>query len=163
MLVLSKGECEHCHKSYRFDLLSATFGECSYAYCDSCGMLATLSYHDPRMALLPPTDILHQEIDEAWESWLAPCACGGSFRRGASPRCPNCHLPLSAEIAGEFIETNKALAKGNWRWQRNWSDEYCMAIADPTKFDQLLQIANPFPKNQPQKSKKRFLSFFSKK
>ena len=88
MLVLSKGECEHCHKIYRYDLLSAVFGEFSYAYCDICGMLATLNYHDPRMALLPPTEKLYQEIDERWEPCIKSCPCGGHFTTGSSPCCP---------------------------------------------------------------------------
>jgi hypothetical protein len=161
MQVLHKGECEHCHELYRYSLWNAGLGECSYAYCDSCGKLATISYHDPRMALLPPTDIMKQEIDASWEPYLAPCSCGGSFRRGASPRCPSCNQRLSAELATEHIEMNEAYATRNWRWQQNWSDEYCIAMEDPDDSGELFQVTNPFAKAEQEKPKRSWTSFFS--
>ena len=161
MQVLHKGECEHCHEFFNYSLWHAGLGECSYAYCDACGMLATISYRDSRMALLPPTDILNQEINASWEPYLAPCSCGGSFRRGAAPRCPYCHEQLSAQSATKHIEANAGYGVKNWRWQCNWSDEYCMAIEDPDNFGELRQVVNPFPHNEEKKPKSRWTSFFS--
>ncbi len=161
MQVLHKGECEHCHQQYNFSLWNAQLGECSYAYCDSCGMVATIDYRDRRMALLPPTDILNQEMDASWESHLAPCACGGQFQRGASPRCPVCRQPLSAEKAAPYIEAMQSHVARNWRWQGNWSDEYFVAIEDPQIAGEVRQVANPFPGSDSKKSKKRWFSFLS--
>jgi hypothetical protein len=124
-------------------------------------MVATIDYHDPRMALLPPTDLLNQEMDASWEPYLAPCACGGNFRRGASPRCPLCSQPLSAEKAALYIEAMHAHIAKNWQWQGNWSDEYFIAMDDPQNPGASLLVANPFPVSQTKKSKSFWASLFS--
>lgn len=41
------GDCEHCHASFRYDLLHSGFGDMSYAYCERCGTAALLSYWNP--------------------------------------------------------------------------------------------------------------------
>ena len=60
------------------------------------------------------------EIAPRMEQYLLPCACGGKFGRGNSPRCPNCKQILSAEKAADYIEPQCASTKKGWRWQRNW-------------------------------------------
>src|ERR1035438_399911 len=60
----------------------------------------------------------------------APCECGGGVRRGAAPRCPHCHLPLSADLATPYIEMNAPGTKKGSRWQKNWSGIYCIVIED---------------------------------
>ena len=90
MLLLNKGDCDTCGQTYHYSLWHAGFGESSYAYCEDCGMLATFNYANPVLSTLPPLSALNQEIDAEWEPLLHPCTCGGSFRKGASPRCPYC-------------------------------------------------------------------------
>ena len=38
MVILKKGDCEHCQRSYRYSLWHSGFGDNSYAYCDQCGI-----------------------------------------------------------------------------------------------------------------------------
>lgn len=158
---MHKGNCEHCHQTFNYSLWNAELGECSYAYCDACGAVATIEYSDRRMALLPPTNLMKQEIDESWEPYLASCGCGGSFRRGASPRCPFCHQPLSAEHAGGYIESIYANLTKNWRWQGNWSEEFFIAMEDPKTGTDTMLVANPFKSGESKKSKSFWTSLFS--
>jgi hypothetical protein len=60
------------------------------------------------------------------ESYLQPCECGGRFKKGAAP--PHCNHALSAKVATAYIEANASGAKKGWKWQRNWSDVYCIVI-----------------------------------
>jgi hypothetical protein len=55
--------------------------------------------------------------------------------KGAAPRCPHCHDTLSAEFATSYIEANAPGAKKGWRWQRNWSEMYCIVIEDKRVMD----------------------------
>src|SRR5580658_125970 len=87
MLILQDGECEHCTRAYRYSLWHSGFGDNSYAYCDTCGMLAVLNYSHPNYRKLPPLTKKYQVMDAAWEPFLRRCGCGGRFRVGASPRC----------------------------------------------------------------------------
>ena len=122
---------EHCRKSFGYTLLHCGFGECSYAYCDKCGMTAILSLWDKRIPRLSqPAGWGQQEIPTDLERYLQACECGGIFRRGASPRCHQCSQGLSAEIATTYIETNAPGTRKGWKWQRNWSDMYCIVIED---------------------------------
>jgi hypothetical protein len=156
MFALHKGDCEHCCRDYRYMLLHAGFGEFSYAYCDSCGTLAAFAYTNRELLSLPPLSAKHEEIDAAWEPFLRPCACGGHFRKGASPRCVYCNSALSADYAAGHIERNSVGAARGWRWQRNWNDLYCLVIEDPNNPGTLRQIADPIirlssPKEMPVK------------
>lgn len=137
------GTCEHCGKSFGYWLCHCGFGDCSYAYCDKCGMTSILSLWDKRMPKLSPRAWRQQEIP-AWgqqeiptelEQYLRPCECGGVFKRGASPRCPHCSQVLSAETATTYIETNAPGTKQGWRWQRNWHDIYCIVIENRRVMD----------------------------
>jgi hypothetical protein len=128
MTELATRICEHCGQSFRYWLCHWGFGDCSYAYCEKCGMTAILSYWDKRMRKLPPGCPSQQEICAELEKYLQPCECGGVFKKGASPRCPHCSLALSAEAATAYIETNAPGTKKGWSWQRNWHDTYCLVI-----------------------------------
>ena len=128
MRELSLGECEHCAKQFSYYLVHAGFNDSSYAYCNECGLTAHLSLYDRRMPKelkdCPP----FQEICVDLEKYIQPCGCGGAFKKGASPRCPHCKNPLSAEAAATWIETNAPSRKKGWAWQRNWHETYSIVI-----------------------------------
>jgi len=144
MFSLQKGDCEHCARSYHYALLNAAFGDYSYAYCDSCGYLATFGYSSPKMITMPKGFSPHQVIDPSWEPFIRACRCGGRFRSGASPRCLYCHEPLSPAYAGEHIERHTVGAPRGWHWQGNWADSYCLAMEDSQSPGNLRQVQNPF-------------------
>ena len=161
MVMLKKGDCEHCGRFYRYSLWHSGFGDNSYAYCDLCGTVAILTYSNPRVAGFPPLSSEYGEIDESWEQFLQPCACGGSFRQGASPRCPFCKLKLSPEHAADHIEEQARGATRGWHWQNTWSGLYCMAIEDPKQPGTLLQVDDPVLKPQMVKPRSRWSALFS--
>lgn len=144
MFTLQKGDCEHCARSYRYALLNAVFGDFFYAYCDTCGALATIGSTNSKLLTMPKTDKSNQAIIPEWEPYLRACVCGGTFRRGASPRCIYCDQVLSAVFAAAHIEKNTIGAPRGWHWQRNWADTYCLAIEDPKNPGKLRQIVDPF-------------------
>jgi hypothetical protein len=121
------GSCEHCNKKFGYYLVHNGFSNTSYAYCDVCGLAAILDgYKVPQAVHM----VLHQAITPDVESYLTPCRCGGSFRAGASPRCPNCQQRLSADQAANYIESQAEGTKKGWRWQRTWTGLYCIIIED---------------------------------
>ena len=71
-----------------------------------------------------------QELCAAMEQYVKPCECGGSFKRGAGPRCPHCNQVLSAGSAAPYIASNAPGTKKGWRWQMNWSGLYSIVIED---------------------------------
>lgn len=93
-----------------------------------CGRTAILSMWDKRMPKPPPDCPVQQEICSVMESYLQPCECGGSFLKGAAPRCSHCDEPLSAHAAAYYIESNVPGTAKGWGWQRNWSGCYCIVI-----------------------------------
>jgi hypothetical protein len=124
----STGECEHCRQQFRYSIYHCGFSDCCYAYCEKCGSTAVLSMWNPVVKKLPGIFPWQHEINEASEPYILACECGGHFRAGASPRCPHCYEPLSADLATEFIERNASGTKKGWRWQRSWHGTYCIAI-----------------------------------
>ena len=126
---LSVGICEHCEKEFGYWLLHSGFGDCVYAYCDSCGTTAVLSMWDERMPKLPGCPG-QREICTAMEPYIAACECGGNFKSGQAPRCPVCNQPLSAELATTYLERNAPGTKKGWCWQRNWRETYCVIIEE---------------------------------
>jgi hypothetical protein len=123
----STGLCESCDGKFEYALIHNGFADTAYAYCDECGMTALLSgWYDkiPEGVLLR----IHGPIETEMESCLQACPCGGSFRRDASPRCPHCNVPLSAELATRYIEKDAPGAKRGWRWQRHWLGMYAIVI-----------------------------------
>ena len=160
MVMLKKGDCEHCGRFYRYTLWHSGFGDNSYAYCDTCGMLALLNYSNEYVAALPaPTDKFG-EIERSWEEFLQHCPCGGSFRKGSSPRCPACNEKLSATHAAEHIEAQALGARG-WKWQNNWSGLYCIAMNDPLNPGAVLQVVDPIAIPERAKVKRRWPVLFS--
>jgi hypothetical protein len=124
---LNMGSCDHCHQSFGYFLIHAGFGDCVYAYCSRCGKTAILSMWDKQWRL-PNDCAVHQEICCKMEKYVQACECGGTFKRGAKPRCSHCHQPLSAELATSYIEKNAPGTAKGWRWQQNWSGTYCIVI-----------------------------------
>jgi hypothetical protein len=161
MMNLKKGDCEHCGRLFRYSLWHSGFGDNSYAYCDDCGMLGTIGYSHEQVADFPQLSAKYMEIDQAWEPHLRPCLCGGRFRKGTSPRCPYCHQALSAMYAAAHMERQARGAPKGWRWQRNWSGTYCMAIEDPHEPGTLLQMLDPVIKPEAVKPKGRWSLLFS--
>lgn len=163
MVILKKGECEHCNRNYRYSLWHSGFGDTSYAYCGDCGMLALISYTNPHVAGFPPLTNQYGEIEESWEPFLKPCVCGGRFSKGQSPRCPFCKERLSPSHAAEHIEAQALGAGKGWHWQNNWSGVYCMAIDDPYNPGAILQMIDPViaPESQKAKARSRWSLLFS--
>ena len=155
MFALHKGDCEHCTRAYRYTLLHAGFGDFSYAYCDTCGMLATFNYSNSFLVNLPPASVPHQVIDPEWEPFINPCECGGHFRADASPRCVFCSSVLSAEHAATHIERNTIGAGRGWHWQGNWTDLYCIAMEDPRDPGSLRQVEDHFLETRSRPGKPR--------
>jgi predicted amidophosphoribosyltransferase len=124
----SIGTCESCHQPFEYALVHNGFADTAYAYCDRCGTTALLSSWYEK---IPPGAPLRVQglIEPETESWLQPCSCNGAFRRDASPRCPHCGAPLSAELATRYIEKSAPGTKRGWRWQRNWLGMYAIVIA----------------------------------
>ena len=123
----NQGKCSDCQQTFNYTLAGCGFGDCVYAYCDACGQTAILSLWDKRMPRLENCPV-QQEMCSALEPYVQDCECGGHFRRGSSPRCSHCKLPLSADLAAAYIEANAEGTKKGWRWQRSWSGVYCMVI-----------------------------------
>jgi hypothetical protein len=99
---ISFGVCEHCQQQFGYWLAHCGFGDCVYAYCDSCGRTAILSLWDKRMPKLPNCP-RQQEMCAAMEQYVKACECGGSFKGGESPRCPtatgNCQQSMRPLIS----------------------------------------------------------------
>ncbi len=166
MFTLQKGDCEHCGRTFHLALLNASFGDYSYAYCDTCGTLATIGYTSGTLLKMPKPSASHQVIDREWEPFLRPCSCGGRFRCDAAPRCVFCTQPLSAEYAASHIERNTIGATRGWRWQRNWTDVFCLALEDPKSPGTLRQVSDPFShpdSDKNESSKHRWFDFFGSK
>ena len=144
MYNLHAGDCEHCLRKYKYSLWHSGFGESSYAYCDTCGTVAVCSYRRFFPAMQPPTSAHFQVIEQEWEHLLAPCACGGAFRSNAAPRCVFCRHELSADYATGHIERNSRSTNRQWRWQRNWTGLYCIALEEPNQPGTLRLVSNPF-------------------
>jgi hypothetical protein len=155
MVILKKGDCENCGRDYRYSLWHSGFGDYSYAYCDQCGLLATVSYTNPEVVALPVPLTPYSEIDPSWEPLLKPCPCGGRFRKGQSPRCPFCNQKLSPTHAAGHIEAHAHGAGRHWQWQNEWSGVYCMAIDDPSNPGALLQVVDPVLTSETEKPKPR--------
>jgi hypothetical protein len=162
MVMLKKGDCEHCGRVYRYSLWHCGFGDTSYAYCDDCGMLATINYSSEGVADFPDPSARYQEIDIQWEPLLRHCECGGRFRKGAAPRCPHCNEPLSATHAAAHMEKQAVGAPKGWCWQGNWNGVYCLAIEDPRDPGTLRQMIDPVKSTEREKkAKSRWSLLFS--
>jgi hypothetical protein len=161
MVILKKGDCEHCGRFYRYSLWHSGFGDNSYAYCDQCGMLGILNYSHPQVAGFPPLSQQCAEIDASWEPLLEPCVCGGRFLRGAAPRCPHCLEELSPTHAAGHIEAQATGAGRGWQWQNNWSGIYCMVIDDPQVPGNPHQMIDPVIKPEISRNRSRWSLLFS--
>lgn len=119
------GKCDHCGKSFEYNLLHNGFNDSAYSYCDQCGMLSILDgWKIPEGVTIK----IHQKITQDVEPFLAPCQCGGKFKADAYPRCPHCNSPLSPDKASEWIEANAPGTEKGWRWQKSWNGLYAISI-----------------------------------
>jgi hypothetical protein len=120
--------CEECHKRFEYALIHNGPANTSYAYCNQCGRVALLDLAESRF----PVDLLkksaYKAVAPGMESHLAPCECGGSFTASSGPRCPHCNLPLSPAKASDYIERQAPSKSPDWRWQGNWTGNYCMIV-----------------------------------
>lgn len=125
--------CEHCRASFDIELVHNGFGESSYAYCSDCGKTAILSGWNKNW----PRGVkcTQAEIAPEMEQHLLPCACGGKFSKGNSPRCPKCRQVLSPERAAIYLEDQSPGAKKGWRWQRDWQGIYCVVVSGQSVVD----------------------------
>ena len=135
-----RGECENCNLVFAYELWHAGFGDLTYAYCDTCGMTATLDHWNPEVSKITGLSAGCGEIENSAEQFLLPCQCGGKFRKGSTPRCPYCNKALSADFAAGYLEKNSARG---WQWQRSWSGLYCIVIEDPEILDALRRRRDP--------------------
>lgn len=156
MVILKKGDCEHCGLYYRYSLWHSGFGDNSYAYCDECGMLATFNYSNPQVAGFPTHSVQYGEIEQSWEPFLRSCVCDGHFRKGALPRCPHCNEKLSPIHAAGHITARALGATKDWQWQNSWSGVYCIAIDDPQSPGTPRHIVDPVVKPEAAKVKSRW-------
>ena len=127
MAKTDTGVCEACLQTFGYSLIHNGFNDTAYAYCDKCGATAFVSGWSKET---PPAAKLkvHGPINSEAEILLAPCACGGAFRGTASPRCPHCQKPLSAELATVYIEPNAPGTQKGWKWQRSWQGLYAIIV-----------------------------------
>jgi hypothetical protein len=118
-------QCYNCSARFGYRLIHNGFNDSAYAYCDTCGRTALLSLYSEI-----PSDVSidYGMIDQAVEPHISNCNCGGHFRANASPRCPHCHMALSAEKLTPAIEAAASGTKAGWRWQRNWTGLYAIII-----------------------------------
>jgi hypothetical protein len=161
MEILKKGDCEHCGRLYRYSLWHSGFGDNTYAYCDECGMLAILNRSNPQVVGFPKPSEQYGEIEESWEPFLQPCACGGHFRKGASPRCLHCNHELSPSHAAAHLEQQSVGTFRGWKWQNNWTGVYCIAMDDPEAPGNPRQMVDPVTKPEAAKVKSRWSLLFS--
>jgi hypothetical protein len=121
------GYCETCHKQFGYRLIHNGFNDSVYAYCDNCGEACLLNlWQIPKGIEINDYGI----IPESVHSFLKPCSCGGTFRKGAAPRCPHCNSILSPIEAAKYIEANAPGAKIDWQWQQSWEGLYCILVGN---------------------------------
>lgn len=130
--------CLGCRRNLRYRFIHNGFNESVYAYCDSCGKLATLDTnngHVPRLVSQRDRDDWASAIDTSFESELEPCACGGRFCRGAAPRCPYCRRSLTLDDFRDppSFATRVLCRLGlsrTWLGPRSWTGLYSVVIED---------------------------------
>ena len=126
---LNLGVCETCGQSFRYRLIHNGFDDSAFAYCDECGRTAILSCWCNEIPEGVELEI-HGPVNSEAEALLEPCSCGGRFRASASPRCPRCRSPLSAEMARSYLEANASGTGSGWCWQTTWDGTYSIVIED---------------------------------
>lgn len=122
------GKCEECHKLFEYALVHNGVHNSSYTYCGGCGMTAILDVSDARFPVELVKQSAYKAIATGVEHHLKLCECGGKFMAGTWPRCPHCSEPLSPVKAATYIERHAPSKAGNWRWQNNWTGNYCIVI-----------------------------------
>lgn len=113
--------CKCCRGIVEGELYHLGFSDMDCMYCDSCPRVLLLK--DRTLAGRIGVNWPHLRAgDQGWEYYdrhllpyytkfealFKPCTCGGSFRAGATPRCPLCNGP----ILGASLEADKP---STWR------------------------------------------------
>jgi len=124
----SVGNCEECHKLFEYVLVHNGVQNSSYTYCGGCGKTAILDISDARFPVELVKQSAYRAIAPGIEQHLNLCECGGKFMAGTWPRCPHCREPLSPIKAAAYIERHAPSKAANWRWQGNWTGNYCIVI-----------------------------------
>jgi hypothetical protein len=122
-----KGRCSCCGKDFGYQLIHNGFNDSSYAYCDLCGETCLLNLWTlPAGIEIKDRGVIPEDV----EPKLKSCKCGGTFRKGAGPRCPHCSSILSATEAAIYLEANAPGTEVGWRWQQTWEGLYCIVIEE---------------------------------
>lgn len=122
-----QGQCETCHKNFGYRLIHNGFNSTVYAYCAKSGEISLLSlWNVPQGIEIKEYGVIPQQV----ELLLNDCECGGTFRKGTSPRCPHCNSELSAIAAAKYIEANAPATGDGWRWQQSWEGLYAIIVQD---------------------------------
>jgi hypothetical protein len=125
---LQIGTCDDCHKRFEYTLIHNGPSNSSYAYCDQCGKTALLDVAEARFPVELLKESAYKVIAAGVEKHLRHCDCGGKFSREGVPRCPHCRQPLSAVRAADYIEQQPPSMSHDWRWQKNWTGNYCIIV-----------------------------------
>ena len=85
------GSCKTPVRFYRFGGMSELY---PHFYCDSCSNLFFSEAHHARVLNAPPDASLLESV----AATLPACPCGGRFRPGENPKCPNCGVELKHQL-----------------------------------------------------------------
>jgi hypothetical protein len=83
--------CPHCKKEIRFYNFSGMGEFAPHFYCDTC---SNVFFRKSDAKLISYDKKLTEELLEEISRSLPSCPCGGHFKVGANPKCPNCHKEL---------------------------------------------------------------------
>ncbi len=119
-----RGECTDCGESFAYRIYHNGFGDSSYAYCEECGALGSVSH----WAVGDDLVLERGPLGEDMIHLLPSCRCGGRFTADALPRCPSCVSPLDPDKAARWIEENAPGVANGWRWQRSWNGLYSIDV-----------------------------------
>ncbi len=78
------GICETCHQAFGYHLIHNGFNDSSYAYCDRCGKTCLLDHW--HKSIPKGIKLKYEVVDNRVARLLKQCECGGTFKKGASPR-----------------------------------------------------------------------------
>jgi len=90
--------CIRCKSDYNYDNVDNQINDSVYAYCSDCGTTLLMSTPKARELLDDKTWYnTGYEVGACEKACLPCCTCGGSFERGAAPRCPSCGREISQD------------------------------------------------------------------
>ena len=100
--------CTSCLKIINVKIYSAGLSDIIPFTCDRDSTVFALSTQDATIQSILggyPSSGWNSSDYKKIEARLIPCPCGGTFKRGNLPKCPNCGVPLRVEGLGrsEFV------------------------------------------------------------